>query len=144
MRELRFRPITLVRAVAGPGTIDLLEGAAGGVWRLAADEALIETPSDSTAVLSLTGARPDPHAIVEPDPGWAVASLGEADFEVGVERSLEWSWPDRGGTAQGLLHNVPVKIRRVGAGQAGVAVSYRMLCPLPMVHELEERLGWSR
>lgn len=157
MRELLFSPIpALVRVVARPATVDACEeafaGAPGpdaravpGWWRLAPDEVLVGPGPGAEAVRGQLTGEPDEHAIVEPDPGWALAVLDGEQFDREIAGVLEWRWPEGRSTAQGLLHNVAVKIQRASSADAGAEldVEYRILCPRSLVHELEERLGWS-
>ena len=150
MRDIHFVPVPLVRVVAGTETIEAVLRAAPEAgpeaaprwWRLAPDEVLVEAADGAGAVREHRAAAADAHAIVEDDTGWVVGVLDEEGFEHAVAGALEWQWPAGQLTAQGLLHNVPVKIRRTAAtgGSPAGAVEYHLLCPVSLVHELEERM----
>lgn len=142
MRDIHFVPVPLVRVVAGNPTIEVVVRATPRWWRLAPDEVLVEAPGGSEAMRGHQTGAADEHAIVEDDSGWVVGVLDEEGFERHVAGALEWQWPAGQATAQGLLHNVPVKIRRAAApGRSPTgSVEYHLLCPVSLVHELEERM----
>jgi hypothetical protein len=121
-------PIETVRVVASPSAIETVRWASDTVGiRVAADELLV-VGADAPDVA-------DPHAIVEPDRGFAAVSIAAASID-DLQGRASWPLPrEPGSSGQGLLHGVPVKVvvRADGSVVVIVARAY--------AHELEERLA---
>ena len=123
-----LEPVPAIRVVATPAAIDgaRWSGEDVDVIRIAADEAL---------GLGATGIElEDDDAIVEPEAGFAVASLDDADLAAVVGRT-DWPVPwATGELAQGKVAGVPVKI--VGGKPTLLVVQ------AAYADELGRRLGW--
>jgi hypothetical protein len=120
---LEIRPAW--RIVADPAALDAAAWPAGTLaMRLAPDD-----------VLLFDGHPPaiaDPYAIVEPDHGWSLATLGPAELDH-VSHHVEWALAD--GLGQGLVAGVPAKLVVSGGGAV-------LVTPAAYVGELARRLGW--
>lgn len=118
-----------VRVVASPAALDAARwtGEDVDVLRLAPDEAFGLGATDVEL--------DDPEAIVEPEAGFVVALLGDADIGV-LEAHVEWPLPTGPGElAQGKVAGVPAKV--VGGRPALLVTS------AAYADELGRRLGWD-
>lgn len=129
----RFELLEATRIVADPSALDRIEAPdAGYLIRLAPDDLLVLPALDGVEV-------DDPHAIVEPECGFAGARFGNSDL-ASLQSACEWEFPDeRPALAQGHLAGVPVKML---FSTSGVLI----LIPTGMAHTFQERLkmyGWQ-
>jgi hypothetical protein len=100
-----LEPVKGIRVVATPEALDAARwsGDDVDVIRIAPDEAF--------AIRATAAEIPgDPHAIVEPEEGFSVASLA-ADEAAELAAHVDWALPTEPGTlAQGKLAGVPAKL----------------------------------
>jgi hypothetical protein len=121
-------PIEAVRVVASPSAIEAARWASDTVVIRVAPDELLVVDADAPDVA-------DPHAIVEPDWGFAAVSIAAASLD-DLQGRAAWPLPrEPGASGQGLVHGVPVKVivRADGSAVLIVARAY--------MHELEERLA---
>ncbi len=129
-----LEPIVGVRVVARPDAIDVAawEPKAGtAVLRIAPDEALA-WQREATVTVTVD----DPDAIIEPEHGFAVATLSPADVER-IGRHVDVPLPtDLPALMQGKIAGVPARLGLPsgGGGLLVVQVAY--------ADELRKRLGW--
>jgi hypothetical protein len=126
--------IPAIRIVAAPAALDalVLPDASLGL-RVAADELLV-IQSDLTQPGPVRGIS-DPHAIVEPEGGFAGAWWPAEDAHALLTRACEWGPPAaRPAFAQGAIAEVPAKLwleeRRA-----------LILVPAPLQADFEERIA---
>lgn len=124
-----LEPVEAWRVVASPAALDeaIWQGDDVDVLRIAPDEAI---------GLGATGVTVDgdAEAIVEPEPGFSVAILGDPEVAT-IQAHTEW--PIRGGAgtvAQGKVAGVPAKLLIGKPPVLVVQTAY--------ADELERRLGW--
>jgi hypothetical protein len=117
------------------------------VWRLAPDDALIDTYSRVDDNETGPPIIDDVHAIVVPDGGWRVVIIDTEDFDAKLRPRIEWT-VDEGLTNQGLVLGVPAKIRYVETPAHWFSDSegepyphWEILCAAPYAHELDARLA---
>jgi hypothetical protein len=119
-----------VRVIADPATID------SAIWGNE-DALVVRFAPDEAFVLSTTKvAISDEHAIVEPEAGYLIATLGSDDVDDLVGHA-DWSIPEFTGTvAQGKVAGVPIKL------VLSVDEPAMLLVQAAYADELRERLGW--
>jgi hypothetical protein len=127
-------PIVGVRVVATPAAIDeatWMPASGTRVWRTAPDEVLAWQPGAAVEV-----AVEDPDAIVEPEHGFASATLSDVDVEL-VGQHVDVPLPtELPALVQGKIAGVPASLglEPGGGGILVVQAAY--------AHELTRRLGW--
>lgn len=131
MRALNRIPAT--RIVATPAALDAASWPAGAlVLRFAPDEVWVNSAADTAELAAIV---PDPHAIVEPDSGFAGAWLPAGALLDFLARAAEWAPPTgRPAFAQGAAAGLPVKVW-LEADRALILV------PAPYAADLEERMA---
>ena len=123
-----LEPVEGLRVVAAPSALDAArwQGEAIDVLRIAPDEAF--------AIGATAAEIADPDAIVEPEPGFAVALLTDADVAA-IAAHIEWALPNAPGTlGQGKIAGVPAKLL---IGDPSILVTQSAYAA-----ELRARLGW--
>jgi hypothetical protein len=129
-----LEPIIGVRVVAAADSIDRATwtpSTGTRILRTAPDEAFAWQPG---ATVSVT--IDDPDAIIEPEHGFAVATLSPADVER-VGRHVDVPLPsDRPSLVQGKIAGVPAKLG-LPPGEGGL-----LLVQSAYADELARRLGW--
>ncbi len=123
-----LEPVAGWRVVATP---DALERAR---W-LGDDVEILRIAPDEALGIGATGVDvDDPDAIVEPEPGFAVALLDGADVAA-LGAHMDWALPEDAGTvAQGKIGGVPAKVL---VGDPTLVVTNAAYAD-----ELRKRLGW--
>lgn len=124
-----FERISLWRIVAIPAALD------NALWP--ENAIVLRSAPDEVFVISDTGPhlKSDPHAIIEPDGGFAALWLPATEALDLLTRTCRWELPrNRPAFAQGAVAGIPVKLwldhERV-----------LFLTPAPYAADLEDRLG---
>lgn len=123
-----LEPVSGVRIVAAPAAVD------GATW-YGSDVDVVRFAPDEAFGIGATGCdMDDPDAIVEPEVGFAVALLDEAE-RAALTAHTEWLIPtEAGAVLQGKVAGVPAKVV--------VGDPTLLLTQEPYADELRRRLGW--
>lgn len=124
-----LKRIIATRIVATPSSLDaVLWPKEALALRIAPDEVLVTTEVSGDIVN-------DPHAIVEPDTGFAACWIPANEALDFLERSCEWELPrERPAFAQGAVAGLPVKLWF--EAERVLFITYA-----PLATDLEERLS---
>ena len=133
---MRVRRRPGLRVVASPAALD------AAVWqddRRPGDDfeplVLRCAPDETLAIGGVRVEVSDPHAIVEPETGFAAVMVEADEFDERVVRHVEWALPpERPSFAQGAIAGVPAKLYLGESGAATIVVA------IAYVDELIERL----
>jgi hypothetical protein len=132
LKSILAEHIDAIRIVATPAALDAAIWARGALaMRIAPDEVLVITEGEHEIARDIVK---DPHAIVEPDAGFAGAWVAADEALAFLERACEWELPrERPAFAQGAVADLPMKLwleeDRV-----------LLIVPAPYATDLEERL----
>ena len=133
---MRVRRRPGLRVVATPAALD------AAVWqddRRPSDDfeplVLRCAPDETLAIGGVRVEVPDPHAIVEPETGFAAVMVEADEFDERIARHVEWALPpERPSFVQGAIAGVPAKLYFGESGAATIVVA------IAYVDELIERL----